>query len=607
MIIESIKVKGVGKETASLEFLSGLNVVSGASDTGKSYVVKCLQFIFGGEDPPKPIKEAAGYTSLEVAFIIDDDNSFVLKRELERGTKIVLVEMFGGGSDEVTTTLSASHKGKNNLSKYFLEKLNLNEMFLVKGVESLKHSSLTLRILSKLFLIDEGRIITEGSILGEGRTEQTQERSLLKTLLTGSDDSEVMELMSQKTAETGLKTKISVLEDYLASAHVDSEDSQTNIDELDAELECLESSLSDARQELGSLIAANRDLDTRRTQLSNSITDYEVRLRENGALSDRFELLSSKYESDRERLVAGAEAVSNLGQYQAVACPTCGQDFEMDEDAAELSLLGSSTDAEIQKIDVRLSGLQSTLQDVSEEAIFLSLELESANSDYNEVSKLIESSIASKLNDYNLAINVLSAKKAEFTAERSRVESRNRLLQEIGSLQVRLDSDTGKYEIPDSTRELKGLCKEVSTILTRWAFPDSNVVTFDNKDRDIVIGNKPRSHFGKGYRAIGFSAFVLGLMEYLTKLERHPGFVILDSPLTTYRKGDDDEGDEQVRLEKDLIFAFYIDLCESFQDKQVIVFDNQEPDQDLISKMKYYHFSKNTEIGRYGFFPVAEQ
>ncbi|RZQ52155.1 hypothetical protein C1E23_15805 [Pseudoalteromonas phenolica] len=91
----------------------------------------------------------------------------------------------------------------------------------------------------------------------------------------------------------------------------------------------------------------------------------------------------------------------------------------------------------------------------------------------------------------------------------------------------------------------------------------------------------------------------------MSNFERHPKFVILDSPLTTYRAGDNDVSDDEVQLHKDMIFAFYIDLCDSFKDKQIIVFENQEPDEDLKSKMTYYHFSKNREIGRYGFFPVV--
>ena len=90
--------------------------------------------------------------------------------------------------NDVTKILKPRHQGKENLSRYFLEKIGIGNQVLVSGTQSLNHSSLTLRILEKLFLVDEARIITDDSPLGRGQnTERTLETSLLKTLLTGHD------------------------------------------------------------------------------------------------------------------------------------------------------------------------------------------------------------------------------------------------------------------------------------------------------------------------------------------------------------------------------------------------------------------------------------
>lgn len=36
------------KEDAIVDFTSGLNIIQGRSDTGKSCVLKCMEFVFGG-------------------------------------------------------------------------------------------------------------------------------------------------------------------------------------------------------------------------------------------------------------------------------------------------------------------------------------------------------------------------------------------------------------------------------------------------------------------------------------------------------------------------------------------------------------------------------
>jgi len=606
MIIKRISVIGKGKPKAELCFDKGLNVVAGASDTGKSYVIKCFQYIFGGEEPPKNIDEAKGYNTVETEIQVDESESFILRREISATKpKVTLIELEPDGRESETIVLNPSHKGKNNLSAHILGKLGLNDKVLVNGVQSLKTSSLTLRVLSKLFLVDEGRIITESSPLGEGQREYTQETSLLKTLLTGADDSVVKELKQQQDTEGAVESRVKALEEYVAKKFSNHEEVKSTTEKLDSELNELEESLSKAQDELTALVEANSELDSKRNKFRGELSKLREAEKENLLLQGRFSLLIDKYNSDLERLEAGAEAASFVELYEMANCPTCGQEFEQEKDVKELKQLVQSTEAEINKNKFQVKGLTDSIEDLKQEYQMLAKEIVQKEAAVKELSEIIEGNISSKFKDYNVAIRLLNRKKNEFLKQRAIVDSRESLLKEIGELRVQLEDRTEKYVFPDFSAELTALCKNISAILQRWSFPGHEDVSFDMKSRDLVIGGKPRSHFGKGYRAISYAAFSLGLMEYLSKFERHPKFVILDSPLTTYRAGDNDENDDGVQLQKDMIFAFYIDLCDSFKDKQVIVFENQEPDEVLKPKMTYYHFSKNKEIGRYGFFPVA--
>ena len=92
-------------------------------------------------------------------------------------------------------------------------------------------------------------------------------------------------------------------------------------------------------------------------------------------------------------------------------------------------------------------------------------------------------------------------------------------------------------------------------------------------------------------------------MNLLKLSGRHPGFVVLDAPLTTCKEGDPEpEDDEEVAA--DVIYAFYQDIADNFKDSQVIIFENKEPDMVLILQMNYQHFTKSKKSGRYGFFPL---
>ncbi|MNF96738.1 hypothetical protein D3C84_795350 [compost metagenome] len=93
-------------------------------------------------------------------------------------------------------------------------------------------------------------------------------------------------------------------------------------------------------------------------------------------------------------------------------------------------------------------------------------------------------------------------------------------------------------------------------------------------------------------------------MNFLKLSGRHPGFVVLDSPLTTYKEGDPEPGEEDKEVAEDMIYAFYQDIADNFKDSQVIVFENKEPDTAIIPQLNYEHFTKSRGNGRYGFFPL---
>ena len=61
MILHKLTLSGDGKKNATITFNKGLNVISGDSDTGKTYAFQCIDYMLGKENPPKEIIEAKGY------------------------------------------------------------------------------------------------------------------------------------------------------------------------------------------------------------------------------------------------------------------------------------------------------------------------------------------------------------------------------------------------------------------------------------------------------------------------------------------------------------------------------------------------------------------
>lgn len=143
----------------------------------------------------------------------------------------------------------------------------------------------------------------------------------------------------------------------------------------------------------------------------------------------------------------------------------------------------------------------------------------------------------------------------------------------------------------------------VQSLLERWEFPGSRRVHFDLEAKDLVISGKPRTSFGKGLRAVTQTAFSLSLLDYCVASDLpHPGFVILDSPLLSYKEP---EGAEDDLRNTSLNSKFYQHLLTLSENKQVIIIENTDPPSDVELGARVEHFSGWEHEGRFGLFPLV--
>ena len=122
--IKKLLLQGVGKADAFLNFDAGLNVIAGASDTGKSFAYECMNYVLGASDIPEIPNEASGYewVLLEI-FDKVTRQSLTLKRSLRESQKNDVcyfyadIDHLDNASSEI---LSCDSKAKNSLSSKLL-------------------------------------------------------------------------------------------------------------------------------------------------------------------------------------------------------------------------------------------------------------------------------------------------------------------------------------------------------------------------------------------------------------------------------------------------------------------------------------------------------
>ena len=83
--IRKLTVSGGGHQDSIIEFTDGLNIIIGPSNTGKSLIMDCIDYVFGFTPkinrPSKIVDNSNGYTHVELELKTDKE-SVSLKREI---------------------------------------------------------------------------------------------------------------------------------------------------------------------------------------------------------------------------------------------------------------------------------------------------------------------------------------------------------------------------------------------------------------------------------------------------------------------------------------------------------------------------------------------
>ncbi len=614
IILRHLCFTGTDKQTALLSFNAGLNVLYGASETGKSFVLEAIDFMLGSNTELRDIPERIGYDRLFLGVEINKEEfTFV------RGTGGGNYQLFNGlhqtiPHDQQATVLSAKHSAanENNISNYLLTKIGLNGKQ-VKTKASGDTRNLSFRDLSHLSLIDEGRIQKTGSpIEATGQyLFKTVEYSIFKLLLTGVDDSAVIAVEEPTTTVQNKASKIELIDELIASYSSKLSGSTNTENDLKDQLEKLERTIGRDQQDLNTIESSFRNLSASRTRLRKRIEDGTSRRSEIEELKARFELLNGHYTSDLARLEGIREAGSLITALEVKSCPLCGalpdHQHPGEDSFGNLEIIVAATNAESQKILRLQSELLQTLGQLDSEASGFDRTIPSLKKEEEEIEKQIHE-LSTRLVEQKVAYTALIEKRVEINSTISLLEQIKDLTDRKAALLETSSSEEPSTSQPSpaaavdlSTTTLDQFAQHVESVLKAWNFPDSDRVQFDEPSRDLIIAGKRRGSRGKGMRSITHAAFIVSLLEFCqSKNLPHTGFLVVDSPLLAYREPEDSEDDLS---HTDVQDRFYDHLAK-WTDKQIIVIENVTPPASVTSMPSSQMFTKNSSVGRYGFFPV---
>ncbi|MEV0444818.1 hypothetical protein AB0I84_04545 [Streptomyces spectabilis] len=596
-----------GPNLASAQIVFGpeLTVIYGTSDTGKSFIVKSIEYMLGGADLAM-VPEGHGYTQILLGLLMPDGSPLTLLRAPDSNSIFLYHADLRGyvtGLPDASVTAVHNARSRNSLSIHLLRELGLDEVLIRKN-ETGGTRPLALADLLHLALVTENRMVGDvPPVLRTGTAStRTAELSVMRFLVTGKSDPAVdtglnagqrrvhkgqIQLLDQLVLDLSSKLTTQENERQLRDRHIRI---RTALDEQSAPLRQTNES--------------HREAVDARMQAARELAALDERLTEVSDLLGRFKLLEAQYRSDLERLAMVNEAGSILGYFKVGACPFCGAEREHQQPnhrLEETTQLHTAVAAEAAKTTALLADLLPTIAHLDGEQTTLVSRRVEAQSDIGVWDQIIA--------ELEVGIAALRSDVEDLVEERSVVERELELQARIAELDDKKSRLVGDGAVATArptqhipTATLGEFDSILQQTLNAWQVPAADHAEYDQYYAEIRAGGRKRIERGKGMRSVLHSAFTTALARFCMDRDlHHLGFVVLDSPVVTYRDPEPDEIDD-VELTSTVVDRFYKDML-SFPG-QAIIIENGDPPTKVLSEAVTYHFT-GTASGRAGFFPTS--
>lgn len=568
--IRSLILESDSKESVEIRFKKGLNIISGSSNTGKSYIYECINYVLGGSKSPKDIIEAREYGR----FILEIEgyDGIVNTIVRERKGKITNYNCeYKEINNNIGQTLSQKFKADNskNISTVLTNLCNINYSKVISTYTG-KINNFTFREMIHLNMIDEERVINTKSIVYDknGGFTKAKNESVFRIITSGKDDSDINSNTKKKKENTNIdfaRKFVDEMKKELGENYVES-DCLVELNEIDNRIKFTKKEIEDYNKKINDL----------KYKIQEKSSEEEVIEKKKAYIEEtikRFKLLKKNHEFDIERLDFIDESKFYLEQLENLECPICGNErIEIYND----SNFTEALIAEKRKLLSQINDLEFTIFESELQREIYEKELINIKERIIEENDNIENSIKNGLNIKIELLERLMESKQKLILKyqlNNKVKSLTKLINDNKSDS---ENSNNNYKRRIESKVIQEIIDIAKNILLDSKVFDNVDISFNYSMMDLTINNADKETYGKGYRALINSAFCIAINKYMNN-KRLPnlGFVIIDSPLTAFKDKENKEKiNEEVKVE------FYNTL-NSIRDIQIIIIENQEPPVEL--------------------------
>lgn len=601
LYIAKIKFSRPDGKTSEIDFAKGLTIITGPSDTGKTYIFKAIDFLFGaefflkGKEEDSGFVASMGYDTISMELSIGS-GSILLTRKI--GTKKTDVLVMGDVGD-FKTKQGCSLK---EMKEFYKKLLGVPEDLKVPSNSDGKSQGFSWRLAKTFCMASEDDIDNERSILlPENVTSRTPYFASLLYFLYELDFTEYIAEDAKKAG----KARVSALSNYIGKKQQEIKEkidatkadlAKNNISEgnIDAIIDELTKELDEMSEQMNAVLSKNNELTQKAAEIQDELTRLNVTQTE-------YSQLEEQYTSDIKRLafIVDGQDKYKKNKHQHRNCPFCQSPLPEEKqdpqyvEAAKNELV--SVMRNLRELQETENGVASSISEKKEDIKKLEEEKQAGLKRLKEELAPKKQELSARLQQYQdfvvlkKALDLYGENDVQFKTD---LEDIKRTAGQYTPFKpMTLFPESFKQEMEDY---YLSILKSIG-----YAPLESVGFSMDSQKFDVIINGSGRSTHGKGFRSLFNSLLVLAFREVMNKEAKiNPHFYLIDSPL----KGlylETDAGDT-----KDLRTNFFAYLASNVGEDQLIVIENtHDAELSKVTKgenVNIIEFTHDTSEGRYG-------
>lgn len=643
--IKTLKLKinylilvGINKNYV-VPFDSGLNIIYGDSDTGKSSILNLINYCLGASqlDTYEEIESKGKYCLLDLNLL---GTRYTIKRDIFNPKSDI--EVYHGGFDTIDDSFPkyyapnyTQNAEDGNFSEFLLQamRIPLIKIKEAPSKEVTKMVKLSFRDIFKYNYLDQDKIGSK-KLFGDNFFLIIKLKETFK-LMYNVLDGQITELEGRisvlQADKNTLITKNKSVASFLKETQVES------LVELTEQKELLENHLNtllDAIKEIDSkIISGSEELN----HLRKEVNDLELEIRQAYQDQNSTELeikqniaLRNEYRNDIRKMEATIEALEKFPKIadKELDCPLCDTVVNVSKLKEHFNNTDTkSIKGELNSLKRRMRDLDSIYINLKESENQIAKEIKDSISQLEEMSILLDKQSVNIISPYLNQRDALSYQAGSLHSDIKNIQHfyKIRYQQSINDAEI-VELDRNVEELKETLTSLRKDAPSLDNILTELGNKVKEILVFVGVKNPnnisissktylpIIRGRDYEKITSGGVRTVSSVAYFISLMIYaIENPVNYPSFLMIDT-ITKYlgkvkerdlasTNREEDENEGMTDSEKnENIYKYLLTLNKHKESFQLIIVDNDIPDA-LFDDLKGYvrkHFSTNvpgTEIG----------